>query len=278
MIPNTIKARGALAITLVSVVIPLKAHEYWLDPIDSSIGLGESAIVDIRNGQHFSGAAFPYDNSLYESISITSANGRKQYNGRLGDYPAIHPELNIIGIHSITVDTTPKVLTYDSWIKFTDFLKYHGFEDLAQQHLIRDLPKQNIKESYTRSAKTLVQVNGVGSTRAVKSGAPSSETQTALTPTGSIFELVLLGDPYRTEKNISAELLYEGSPLVGRQVEMFWNGTQSIRLTAVTDKKGVATFKLLGDGDYMLNAVHIVEPQSSDVHWQSYWASFTFER
>ncbi len=275
MISSMTKTRWALVTTLVFATSSLDAHEYWLDPIDSSITLGESAIVDIRNGERFSGASFPYDGSQYQSISVANTHGTEQYDGRLGDYPAINIAFNTAGLHAISVDTNPKYLTYNDWKDFTDFLDYHGLVNVADRHSARKLPKQGIEESYTRSAKTLIQV-------VLEAEAPSpikaTEAGSVLAPSKATFELVLLEDPFRAAGSISAKLLYEGKPLEGRQVEFFWKGTQSIRLTTLTDPMGIASFKLLGEGDYMLNAVHVVEPESAEAHWQSYWASFTFER
>jgi len=266
------------AISTSGLVLPAQAHEYWLDPIDSAIMLGTSAIVDIRNGQRFSGAAFPYDANQYQSITITNSDIREPYSGRLGDYPAIHPEMQTAGLNSIAVDTAPKLLTYDTWQKFNEFLDYHGFENAAQRHLDRKLPKTDITESYIRSAKTLLQVNDDGNRVIYKKAPDPGDDNKALAPTNSLFEMVLLDNPYTEKSTIDAKLLFNGEALTGRQVEMFWKGTQLIRLTEITDSEGVVSFKVLDSGDYMLNAVQLVEPDNSEVHWLSYWASITFER
>lgn len=47
----------------------------------------------------------------------------------------------------------------------------------------------------------------------------------------------------------------------------------------MTNEDGMATFKLLGEGDYLINSVAVAKPAADDnVHWLSYWASITFER
>jgi len=40
-----------LVLTLLFISSALNAHEYWLDPVDSSIARGSSAIIDVRNGE-----------------------------------------------------------------------------------------------------------------------------------------------------------------------------------------------------------------------------------
>lgn len=251
------------------------SHEYWLDPINSKIESGSKVIVDIRNGQNYSGASFPYDAASYKSIEITNSISSIVYEGRLGDYPAIHHIPVTQGLHSVSLETTENYIVYDSWDKFSAFLDYHGLDKIKERHLSRQLPQTEIKERYFRSAKTVFQVNG---DNASDQRVHNDEEQAILTPVGSLFEMSLLDNPYNAIDKLSVQLHFAGVPLPARQVEIFWKGSQLLRLTTQTDENGVATFKLLGDGDYMLNAVQVVEPKKQGVHWVSYWASITFER
>lgn len=251
------------------------SHEYWLDPIDSSVSLGEKIIVDIRNGQDYSGASFPYDSAKYKSVVINSAEASAAYSGRLGDYPAIHLTPTTTGLHSINVDTVQSILVYDSWTQFSDFLDYHGLGAIRDLHLNKQLPKTEIKEKYYRSAKTYFQVKNESSSRAVN---VDERDQPALDPVGSLFEMIPLQNPFVAETELKVQLLFNNSPLTERQVEMFWKGSQLIRLTTTSDENGIATFKLLGTGDYLINAVLVIEPENTGIHWISHWASITFER
>jgi len=267
-----------LLISLLLVSIATKAHEYWLDPVDSSVSLGSSAIIDLRNGEDYAGSAFPFDSSQFESITINSKDSSSEYQGRLGDYPAIHPELNDNGLHSINVTTTPKQLTYETWQQFNTFLDYHGLDSIKEQHAKRGLPTIGIREQYYRSAKTLIQVSNAGEITLAATPDIDSENNQVFSATDSVFELLMMNNPYSKAETVSVKLLYEATPLRNRQVELFWKGSSLLRFTATTNNEGIATFKLLGNGDYLINAVHVVEPTVDDVHWFSYWASVTFER
>lgn len=269
---------ATLGLSLLFICNTAHAHEYWLDPIDSSITRGSSAIIDVRNGENFAGAAHPFDDSKFESIFISSEDTNERYKGRLGDYPAIHPELNTDGLHSINVTTTPKLLTYQSWDKFNTFLQYHALDTIADQHKQRNLPTTEIKERYFRSAKTLIQVNSNGELTLDDSTPTDVDNNQVFSASGAVFELLLLDNPYSVTDTVRIKLLYQAKPLGGRQVELFWKGSSSSRFTANTDDDGIATFKLMGAGDYLLNSVKVTEPASDDVHWLSYWASMTFER
>ena len=247
------------------------SHEYWLDPINAKIGDGGKIIVDIRNGQDFSGTSFPYDSAKYKSISIKNHSSTHSYKARLGDYPAIHYQTNSDGLHSINLDTVENYIVYDTWQKFSDFLNYHGLENIKEQHLAKNFPVAQIKEKYFRNAKTFLQNNA-------EPYASENSDKAVLAPVGSKFEISLLENPYNSIETLSVHLEFSGASLPGRQVEMFWKGSQLRRFTTITNEDGIASFKLLGDGDYMLNAVHVVEPEKQGVHWVSYWASATFER
>ena len=267
-----------LSFSLIVFAADIKAHEYWLDAIDSSVARGKAAIVNVRNGQNFAGVSFPYDGSKYTSVLVSGPSSQSSYKGRLGDYPALHPTLTENGLHSISLETTAQLLVYKSWQQFSTFVAYHGLDEIIEQHLQRNLPKADIRERYFRSAKTIIQVsdNGVPVIGVSKSEGISKHK--AFSPVGSTFEMILLDNPYSDTKVVRAQLLFKGVPLAGRQAELFWKGSHELRLTTTTDMEGIASFKILGAGDYMLNAVNVTEPKQDDVHWVSHWASISFER
>jgi len=256
----------------------ISAHEYWLDPIDSSIQVGAKAIIDARNGQEFQGSAFPFDKNKYQSVIVSGQSTRLDYEGRLGDYPALHPKIDKPGLYTVSLETNQNELIYESWEQFNEFLNYHNLDGIAEQHLQRNLPKSDIKEHFFRSAKTLIQVNKTGELNLNNDQPIDTSNHAAFTPIDSTFELQLLNNPYSNNKDVRVKLLYQGKPLANRQIEMFWKGTPLIRLTSKTNNEGITTFKLLGAGNYLLNAVHVIKPNHTDAHWQSHWASFTFER
>jgi len=275
---RVMRIQAVVGLSLLFTFSTLSAHEYWLDPVDSSITPGSSAIIDVRNGENFSGTAFPFDEDKFATISVNSETSSQAYTGRLGDYPALHPELNTSGLYLITVNTTPKLLTYKTSEQFNTFLDYHALDTIKARHQQRGLPESDIKERYFRSAKTVIQVNSTGTLTFDDAATTTTDNLSVFSPAGSVFELVLLDNPYSNTESVRVKLLYQQKPLSGRQVELFWKGATLLRRTTLSNKEGIATFKLLGDGDYLINAVKVTEPASDDVDWLSYWASLSFER
>ena len=258
------------------------SHEYWLDPIDASVRAGTSMIVDVRNGENFEGASFPYNVGSFMSVTVSGGGTSQPYTGRLGDYPAFHQQLDEHGLYGLVVNGTDRDLTYKSWDQFTEFLTYHGLDAVRAEHQQRQLPTVGVIERYRRNAKTLLQVTSDGVPEAVtpqQSATAAYLNNAVFIPAGDEFEMILLNNPYEDTEQVGLQLLYKGKPLADRQVELFWRGKPLERFTQVTDGDGKASFKLLGDGDYLLNAVHVIEPPAgSDAHWYSRWSTITFER
>jgi len=187
--------------------------------------------------------------------------------------------MNAAGINSISIETNAQQLIYSSWEKFVGFLDYHGFTEVQERHLKHKLPKVEVSENYTRSAKTLVQVKDANAQAPqATSNSVSARYHEVLLPVGHEFEMVLLEPPYGDVATVRLKLLFRGKPLGNRQAEMFWKGDKTSRLIAITNAEGIASFELPGEGDYLLNAVQLTEPKNKEVHWMSHWASITFTR
>jgi len=251
---------------------PLHAHEYWLSPIDYHIEVGEKLIVDIRNGEEFVGSAFPYDSAQYQSLYVEYNGGKFPVNSRLGDYPAIHKTLSKSGHYTVALESTERLLTYETWEKFSEFLDYHGLDAFAERHIESDLPRTNIKEHYYRFAKSLISVSGKNDF------GDDSPITDALNIHGQELEIVLMDSPYSARSNIRIKLLFKGEPLVDRQVEVFHNDGTVNRTTTITDAKGMALINISDKGEYMINAVKLLPSDRAGMHWKSLWSSFTFRR
>jgi len=244
----------------------------------SSFSFSNKALVNIKNGENFSGPAYPYNTARVNSIAVVGKGSKDAYVGRLGDYPALRPMMATPGIHSIAIETQSQTLTYDSWEKFTGFLEYHGFDGFIERHLERKLPKDEVTENYTRSAKTIIQVKDAGGELLSDTPQANAQNHQVFTPTGHEFEMIMLESPFGNVSRLQLQLIFQNKPVANRQVEMFWKGDKTERLTATTGDDGIAEFKLLGSGEYLLSAVHLTESISADAHWDSYWSSITFER
>ena len=292
--------RRIVSLTLLSLLLvflfsmPAKAHEYWLYPLGDQWEVGGVLALDIRNGDNFVGSAFPYDPSGLErgSLITPTHDGKKELSGRLGDYPAVKFQVDEPGLHLVSLETTRRNLTYDSLCKFETFLDYHGITDVLARHEQRGLSESDVVEHYYRFCKALVLVNanevaelsrqnGLADTALSNQVAPESEnTDTALEAQGQRLEIVALNNPIGAEQ-LRLQLQFEGQPLGNRQIELFHENAEKLtaRNTAVSDTNGYVTFDVSGEGNYLVNSVHVLEPDDgSEADWISLWSSLFFKQ
>lgn len=249
-------------------VSPVVAHEFWIEPHVFAVAPDARIEADIRIGQEFKGDAFPYIPSRFTAFRRYDREGESDVAGTTGDLPALALEPRAEGLTLFTYVSVAERIRFQDWQKFADYLAFEGLSAIPARHDARGLSRDDIRELYTRCAKTLVSV-----------GDDATEQDRA---TGMRLELVAGENPLAISPGaeISFTLLWEGAPLGDTQVALFRKGGDSgdaTRILTRTDLNGQARFTLPGNGTYMAAAVHMIEaPADRNADWESYWASLTF--
>lgn len=258
---------------------PLGAHEYWLSPIKYEIDVGEKLIVDIRNGEDFTGSGFPFIPAQVDTLFGVGDRGRIPFNSRMGDYPAIHKVMEQSGMFLVVFGSSERLLTYPARQKFEEFIEYHGLERELAELGLDEFPQAEIKEHYYRFAKTLAVVKAVVKSKAaIAESDEAAKNEHILKPAGQDFEIVLLNNPYLEKSRLRVQLLYCGEPLVERQIEIFIKKEKVLRAITQTNESGIAVIDTSLSGEYMINAVQLLPPGRDGMHVQTLWTSLTFER
>ena len=249
-------------------ISPASAHEFWIEPHDFSSAPGTEIQADLRVGQDFKGDAFPFIPSRFSAFTSHDRLGEREVGGTTGDLPALQLTPRSEGLNIFTYVSAGERIRFRDWDKFADYLDLEGLDTIPARHDARGLPRDDIRELYTRCAKTLVAV-----------GDASGDQDRA---TGMRLELVAGENPMTIKPGaeMSFTLLWEGKPLADTQVALFRKdkGTETGTGTLTrTDANGKAGFTLPATGTYMAASVHMVEaPADRNADWQSYWASLTF--
>ncbi|MBU4528424.1 MAG: DUF4198 domain-containing protein [Hoeflea sp.] len=249
-------------------VSPVSGHEFWIDPQDFTVAMEKEISADIRIGQDFKGDAFPYIPSRFAAFQRHDREGASNVDGATGDLPALELSPRAEGLTLITYVSVAERIRFQDWEKFTEYLDYEGLATIPARHDARGLPRDEIRELYTRCAKALVTV-----------GDASGDRDRA---TGMRLELVAGRTPQALSPgaNMSFTLLWEGAPLKDTQVALFRrgeDGDDATRIVTRTDEEGKVSFTLPGNGAYLASAVHMIEaPADRNADWESYWASLTF--
>ncbi len=259
-----------LTLGFLATAFGAQAHEFWIQPLNYRLAAEAPLIADVRVGMDFGGNQLAFIPGTINALNITDPAGTRKIAGRIGDIPAINTTPETEGLQIINLFSTSSVLTWDDFQKFDDFVKLHGMGWVLARHAERGLPDVGFKEAYTRFVKTLVAVgDGAGQDRF----------------TGMFFELVASQNPYTDDMSggMTITVMYKGQPLPDKQVDLFYrdlNG-ELTRLSVPSNAEGQAVIPNIGDGEYMVNVVHMIEPFPEDqertgVVWHSLWGSITY--
>ena len=238
---------------------PALAHEFWIAPEAYQVAPGEAIAAATRNGERFSGRSIPYLPERTERFEIVLGDETAPALGRVGDRPALSQPAPGEGLAVIVHETGDYPLTYDDLAAFERFAAHKGFPEAVEAQRGRPSP---VRERFRRYAKSLVAVgDGEGADR----------------PMGLRAEIVALANPYTDDLSaMPVEVLYEGRPAPGQQVEVFARDAEgAVTVTTQrTDADGRATVPVEPHTEVMLDAVFIEPDDEAD--WATHWANLTF--
>jgi len=248
------------------------AHEYWIEPDIYRLESGANIVAEVKVGADFNGDTYAYFPDNFKSFDVTDVTGKRPIEGRIGDTPAIDIATTSDGLHVLSQYSSTSKLTWESFEEFETFVNLHGLRGVLNAHAQRGLPETGFDEAYTRFVKSLVAVgDGVGQD----------------SYSGMVFELVAMANPYTDDitSGLPVSVLFQGQALPNTQIHIFYQpdpDANVIKSAVVADEAGLATIPNFGDGEYMINAVHMVIPPAADTErtgivWHSLWASMTFQ-
>lgn len=249
----------------------VRAHEFWIEPTRFEVSESERIVADLRVGQYFKGNSQVLAPYKFESLNVIDSRGSRPVNGRLGDLPAVKVAPRTTGLHILAYRSKPTSVVYSSYEEFASFVRKQGLDSLAGEHRRRGLPETDIKEVFSRYAKSLLRVgSATGSDRTL----------------GMPLELVAETNPYAGDETgpVMVRLLRDGQAYADAQISIFrkQRGCEASRTTVRTDARGRAAIPRAGGGRFLVNAVHVAEPSAQtranyqDALWESMWASLTY--
>ena len=259
----------SIALFLACISLAATAHEFWIDPVEHTVAPGQPIEANLRVGTEYEGSAFAYIPARFRRFDHAFQGEIRPVDGTVGDRPALAMTLPEEGLMVAIHATEDQSITWSTWEKFVSFLEHKDLAWGLTEHDARGLSRENVRERYSRYAKSLIGVgNGAGSD----------------VETGMVTEFVALENPYSDDMTdgIDVRALYQGAPLMDVQIEVFRkapDGTVEITLER-TDAEGNATIPVDPGHRYMLDTV-ILRPlevvEDRDPSWETLWANLTFE-
>ena len=244
------------------------AHELWLDSKQFQLPVDKEVEIELRNGENFKGVNLSYFDNRIKQFFWFQNDVRQEVKSRPGDVPAMSTEIDSEGLIIVVYESTPSSLVYNSWAKFTNFIRHKNFLNAEQLHADRGLPKKGFKEKYYRFSKALV---GRGHSKGRDRNF------------GLKLEFIAKTNPYvdALEVGFIAQLLYLQKPHTNAQVTVFERDAKG-NVTVFyekTDATGKVFIPVKTGFDYLLDSVVLreVEPKvPGDPVWKSFWAAMTF--
>jgi uncharacterized GH25 family protein len=244
----------------------LGAHDFWIEPTGFRPDIGRVVGVKLRVGDDFHGDPVPRSDDLIDQFLVVDGAGRRSVVGREGADPAgllrvTAPGLIIIGYQS---RPTPVTLPAE---KFTRYLHEEGLDAIVAERARQKTSSREGRERFSRSAKSLVRSG------AMAAGAGDRAL-------GFPIELVAERNPYllRPGDLLPVRLTYRQAPLPDALVVAYNQRAPYRKLRVRADREGRASFTIDEPGMWLVKAVHMVPaPKESNVDWESFWASLTFE-
>ncbi len=250
-----------------------RAHEYWLEPAQPIATADVPLRADARVGQFFRGESLPWLPDKVARLGVADAQGVRMLKPVIGDMPMFNTPVRRPGAQILFLETKPETLTWETQAKFVAFLEEKKLDHILRQHRARGLPAAGFREHYVRHAKALLWRGELAQARL---------TDKAL---GLKLELVALDDPLavaRSQGELRVQLLWQGKPLPGSDVQVFASNAPHDRRNEAhprhlrTDAQGVARVSVRPGWHYMINAVHMLPlPEDSGAVWISHWASLS---
>lgn len=249
-----------------------QAHELWLEQAEPMISEDNQIEVDIRLGQMFSGSKQFFIPERSVMLKLITGEGEVPLNPRPGNRPAISlPATDQPGHMVIAYETIGFYLTYTEWEKFVAFTETKRASVIPEQHLMRELSKDNFKERYKRFAKTSLFM-------------PKANESIHDVATGLEIEFIITNVEPASDavQRITAVLIYQENPLANVPVTLFIRTPDNQVMTKdlKTDDQGLVTIETQKGAYYMLDHV-LFRPLASDADpkgavWETLWASHSF--
>ena len=256
--------RRLLIAAWLAMAWPAAAHDFWIEPQTFRPSPGTPVALRLFVGQDFKGDSVPYFPQKFERYMAAGPAGIQPIPGVLGDEPAGRVTPAAPGLYVVGLQTRPESVSFDTLEEFERYLLKEGLERHLDAQRRRHDPGKKIEESYFRCAKSLVAA-----------GATAGDADRVL---GFPLELIAETNPYRTPV-LRLRLLYRGKPLAGSLVIAFNKSEPLAKLKARSDDDGRVEFTLPRAGVWLVTSVHMIPaPFFSRHHWESLWASLTFER
>lgn len=251
------------------IAAPVVAHTLYFLPAKFKVGLGETLVFSLHNGDSFpSSDEAVSPGRLLDCRLVSNAGTTPVTDFRvLGRATHAVVKMERAGSHWLAVRTRPNMLSLDAG-KFESYLKEEGLEWAVEYRKNHGEGLKPGRERYRKHAKALVVA-----------GTPSDVWRA---PLGLELEFIPEADPaaLKPGSSLPVQLLWRGRPAANIRIERAWasGGRHGIEIVGRTGADGRIAVPVDKAGQWRVHGVAIERAaQSTGADWESYWATLTFE-
>ena len=257
---------------------PVMGHEFWLEPSNYRPATAQEISVGLSLGDVFYQGIHGHrsDEDTVKFVANGPA-GPTPVGGKVGDSPIGKIALSTPGTYVLEYIDRAHFVELDAPV-FERYLASKGLDNAIAVRRQRGESDKPGREAYSHFLKTIVVA-----------GDPSREIRDRAL--GLELEVISESrlDARRRDDTLSFKVLHHGAPLKGVLVTATRRNAPTVRLFMRTDANGHVEFKLQDPDVWMIDTVYMIEAPSDlkatvrgglvpqAAHWQSFWASLTFE-
>lgn len=267
---SLLRAFAALVLAAPMLAGAASAHEFWLEPSNSRATVDEEIPITIAVGQNFKGDTIPYIPDSTVRFDVYGPGGKIEQAGAAfaADPAGIVRPAGRRGLYIVAYQNKGSRTTIKADI-FNKYLRNEGLDHIIAFREANGLMDQPGTEFYTRFPKTWVLA-----------GDHIDAGRWAAAPSRLKFEMVPLTNPFvlRSGDTVTMQVLYDGQPLPGIQVNTFVRGAPDRIQAARSDSNGRVALSIDRSGRWLFAAVHAIPaPDREGVDWESFWTSLTLD-
>jgi uncharacterized GH25 family protein len=265
--PISLMKKIILIITVFLLMLPILAHEFWLQPEKFMYQPGENINIRFWVGEDFNGMNWGGNHDKVSSLQLYRDDiiddMADQLSGEKGD--SLQLSIFDEGTPMVVFNSTNSFIQLDS-AKFNTYLKEDGLTDALDYRAAHNENDSAGREFYQRSVKTLVQVGDKKSNISRQTNLP--------------LDIIPLSNPYAAKSNdtLAVKLLFKKQPLNNQLVNVWQRSNgKTTKREYHTNSKGIIHFGMFTAGKWMVSTVKMIHLDNDPAAgWQSYWGSCTW--
>ncbi len=249
-------------------VLPILAHEFWLEPQQYIFSRGEEVNIRIKVGEAFTGVNWSGNQQKVNELKLHYADVTDDLKNALSDETGDSLQFSLFEEQTamVTFNNSNTYIEIEA-PKFYEYLLEDGLTDAINYRLEHNETDSMGREYYQRSVKTIIQVG------AKKTDVYKKQTTLPL-------DIIPLANPYafKNLQTIKLKILFKGEPFANKKIRTWHKLAGMVKDSVImSDANGEISFPVETIGEWMVSCVHMLRLNNDPkAQWQSYWGSVTW--